>query len=62
MENVSVRTSLDLRKINRKNVYGKNPAVTVLKMQFVKMENVPASGAIQEMTSKYIQDEIGRVS
>ena len=53
MENVFVQISLVSRKINRKNVFGKNPAITVLKMQFAKMGNVPASGAIQEKTSNH---------
>ena len=53
MENVFVRISLVSRKINRKNVFGKNHAITVLKMQFAKTENVPASGAIQEKTSNH---------
>ena len=53
MENVFVQISLVSRKINRKNVFGKNHAITVLKMQFAKTGNVPASGAIQEKTSNH---------
>ena len=48
MENAFARISSDSKKTNRKNASGKNRAITVRKMQFVKMENVLASGAIQD--------------
>ena len=48
MENAFARISSDSKKTNRKNASGKNLAITVRKMQFVKMENVLASGAIQD--------------
>ena len=54
MENAFARTSSDSKKTNRKNASGKNLAITVRKMQFVKMENVLASGAIQAKTSNYL--------
>ena len=53
MENAFVQISSDSRKKSQKNVFGKNLAITVPKMQFVKMENVLALGVIQEQTSYY---------
>ena len=49
MENAFARISSDSKKTNRKNASGKNRAITVRKMQFVKMESAHALEVIRVM-------------